>query len=76
MFQSTHPCGCELYVQYFFFFDVFQSTHPCGCESEGLETLGKGTVSIHAPVWVRNGEKHKLNVANRFQSTHPCGCEN
>ena len=40
--------------------------------------LGKtfiGSVSIHAPVWVRLPTLRNYQVVLMFQFTHPCGCD-
>ncbi len=54
---------------------MFQFTHPCGCDQIPFRRTGQGTVSIHAPVWVRQFLKNCGIRITGFQFTHPCGCD-
>ena len=75
-FQFTHPCGCDHHGDRFTPVRVrFNSRTRVGATSLPSLPRGTGSVSIHAPVWVRLYSIPYSTARKPFQFTHPCGCD-
>ncbi len=59
----------------FFVGSWFQSTHPWGCDGKLSTPRQSYSVSIHAPVGVRQTMRLYDCRFKPFQSTHPWGCD-
>ena len=75
-FQFTHPCGCDggtassLYPH-----KCFNSRTRVGATKTDKHPHTNESVSIHAPVWVRQINRQQHFDNQWFQFTHPCGCD-
>ena len=75
-FQFTHPCGCDtLAFSYDRLICSFNSRTRVGATTQFFNRDILSGVSIHAPVWVRQGLRRPFPAPEWFQFTHPCGCD-